>query len=81
MPRVILTGTLKQLTGGEGELELDVGNVRQLFKALGQRYPALADQLDDGYAVAINGQIFQDDWFAPIAADAEVHVLPKIGGG
>ena len=32
-------------------------------------------------AVAIDGNIHQDAWFAKIAADSEVHLMPAIGGG
>jgi len=79
--RVVLNGNLKQLCAGESEFELDVNDVRQLFAALGARYPALAPHLEGGIAVAIDGEIFQDAWFAAIGPDSEVHVIPKIAGG
>ncbi len=41
MIRVVLSGNLRKFTGGETEVELEAGNVRQLFRALGERYPAL----------------------------------------
>ena len=41
----------------------------------------IAPHLEDGLAVAIDGQIYQDTWLEPIPADAEVHVLPQIAGG
>ena len=81
MARVVLSGTLKELAGGAAEIELEAGNVRQLLRVLGERYPALAPHLDDGYAIAIDGQIFQDAWFAPIGPDSEVHLVPAIRGG
>jgi hypothetical protein len=34
-----------------------------------------------GYAIAIDGEIFQDAWFAPIGPDSEVHRVPVIRGG
>jgi len=81
LARVVLSGTLKELAGGAAEIELEAGNVRQLLRVLGERYPALAPHLDDGYAIAIDGQIFQDAWFAPIGPDSEVHLVPAIRGG
>ena len=81
MPRVILSGTLKQLAGGAESLVVDAGNVRQLLRALAERFPALAPHLDAGYAVAIDGVIVQDDWFAPIGPESEVHLVPAIRGG
>ena len=56
-------------------------DVRQLLRALGERYPQLAPHLESGYAIAIDGEIFQDAWFAPIQPDSEVHLVPAIRGG
>jgi molybdopterin converting factor small subunit len=81
MPRVVLSGTLSQLAGGATEIELDARDVRQLLRALGERFPALAPHLEGGYAVAIDGEIFQDAWFAPIGPDSEVCLVPAIRGG
>ncbi len=81
MARVVLTSTLGRFTGGETELELEVASVRQLFRQLGERFPELAPHLEEGLAVAIDGQIYQDAWLEPISADSEVHLLPQIAGG
>jgi molybdopterin converting factor small subunit len=81
LARVILSGTLRQLAGGDAHVEIEARDVRQLLRALGERYPALAPHLDSGYAIAIDGEIFQDAWFAPIEEDSEVHLVPAIRGG
>ena len=81
MARVVLSGTLKQLAGGEAELKVAARDVRQLLRELGERFPALAPHLETGYAIAIDGEIFQDAWFAPIGPDSEVHLVPAIRGG
>ena len=81
MARVVLSGTLKELAGGDAEIEVAAQNVQQLLRELGERYPALAPHLDTGYAIAIDGEIFQDAWFAPIGPDSEVHLVPAIRGG
>ena len=81
MAKVVLTRGLTQFTGGERELELDAPNIRQLLRALGERYPSLAPHLKDGVAIAIDGEIFQDAWLEPIPPDSEVHVIPQIVGG
>lgn len=81
MAHVVLTGNLRQLTGGESEFDLPVTNVRKLFEALTERFPEILPHLEEGIAVAIDGEIFQDAWFEPIAPEAEVHLMPKIGGG
>ena len=81
MARVHLSGTLRQLAGGVSEIELDARDVRHLLRTLGERYPELAPHLESGYAIAIDGEIFQDAWFAPIRPDSEVHLVPAIRGG
>ena len=60
MARVVLVGNLAQLTGSESSFEIDARNVRKLLDELGRRFPALAPHLEEGIAVAIDGEIFQD---------------------
>jgi sulfur-carrier protein len=81
MAQVTLIGNLRQFTGGETQLSVDAKNVRQLFSKLGLLHPALAPHLEQGLAVAIDGQIYQDALFQEIGPDAEVHILPQIAGG
>lgn len=82
MARLILSGTLQTLAGGEAIVEIDARNVKQLLRMLSERYPALAPHLEqDSFAIAIDGEIFQDVWFAPIGPDSEVHLIPAIRGG
>ena len=81
MARIVLTGNLQLHTEGVSELELDVNTIRQLMRQLTTRYPGLPAHFEDEVAVSIDGTIHQDDWFAEIGPDSEVHLLPKIGGG
>jgi molybdopterin converting factor small subunit len=81
MAHVTLTGNLRQYTGGVAELDVDAATVNQLFRHLGHKYPALAPHLEQGLAVAIDGQIYQDALLQEIGAQSEVHVLPQIAGG
>ena len=81
MATVTLVGNLKQYTGGVAELDVDAADVRKLFKALAQQFPELAPHLEDGLAVAIDGQIYQDAWLEPIGPDSSVQILPQIAGG
>jgi len=81
MARVVLVGNLAQLTGGVAEFQLAVTSVKQLFQQLGELHPALAPHLEEGVAVAIDGQIYQDTLLEPIGPDSEVFVLPQIAGG
>ena len=81
MARVVLVGSLTQLTGGTAELDLPVTSVKQLFAQLTERYPEIERHLAEGVAVAIDGQIYQDALFEAIGPNSEVFILPQIGGG
>ncbi|MFZ4809578.1 MAG: MoaD/ThiS family protein [Hyphomicrobiaceae bacterium] len=81
MAHVTLIGNLAQFTGGVTAVDVSARSINQLFRELSERFPALAPHLQDGLAVAIDGQIYQDDLLTEIAPDSEVHILPQIAGG
>ncbi|MBI2961902.1 MAG: MoaD/ThiS family protein [Betaproteobacteria bacterium] len=81
MARIVLSGNLAAVTGGETEIALEVGNVRQLFQALAEHYPGLPENFAEDLAVAIDGEIYQDALLEPIRNDSEVILFPKIAGG
>jgi molybdopterin synthase sulfur carrier subunit len=81
MARVVLVGNLVQLTGGVAEFDLEATSVKHLFRLLSERHPELARHLEEGVAVAIDGQIYQDALLEPIGPDSEVFVIPQIAGG
>ena len=81
MAKVALSSALAPYTNGVLELELDVANVRQLFSALGARFPELQPQLEEGIAVAIDNEIYQDALLQPIPPGSEVVLITKIAGG
>jgi len=35
----------------------------------------------EGMAVAIDGEIYQDAYLAPLRPENEIYLIPKIGGG
>ena len=81
MARVTLVGNLAQVTGGVAEFDVSATSVQQLFRQLAELHPALAPHLEEGVAVAIDGQIYQDSLLEPIGPDSEVFLLPQIAGG
>ena len=81
MARVVLIGNLAQLTGGVAEFNVSAASVKQLFDKLTELHPELGPHLQEGVAVAIDGQIYQDTLLQPIEPDSEVFILPQIAGG
>ena len=82
MPKVVITGSAGQrFTGGQTELEVAATTFRRLVLELESRFPGLGKQVEEGMAVAIDGEIFQDAYLAPLNPDSEIYLIPKIGGG
>ncbi|HEX3404039.1 MAG TPA: MoaD/ThiS family protein [Acetobacteraceae bacterium] len=82
MPRVVISGTsCQRFTGGKTELEVTATNFRRLVVELEQRFPGLGKQVEDSMAIAIDGEIYQDAYSAPLNPDSEIVLIPKIGGG
>jgi len=79
--RVVLVGNLAQLTGGVASFDLAATSVKHLFELLTERHPELGPHLQEGVAVAIDGQIYQETLHEPIEPDSEVYVIPQIAGG
>jgi sulfur-carrier protein len=86
MPRVILTGSIRQHAGGLGAVEVGGATVRAAVKGLEALHPALRGWVVDergalrrhvklfhrGSAVALD---------APLRPDDELHVVAAISGG
>jgi sulfur-carrier protein len=82
LPRIILSGmAARRFTGGLTEFDVEADTVRRMIVELDRRYPGLGNQIDEGMAVAIDGEIFQDAYQARLNPDSEVVLIPKIGGG
>jgi sulfur-carrier protein len=82
MPRVVISGqAARRFTGGLTELEVEANTVRRLILELDRRFPGLGHQIDEGMALAIDGEIYQDAYLAPLKPESEIVLIPKIGGG
>ena len=81
MARVVVGSECWPFTGGASNFDIPATTVRALIDALDARFPGLGDLVDRRMAFAIDGVIHQDAWFADIGADAEVVLIPRIGGG
>ena len=82
MPHVVMTGiAARRFTGGQSEFDVEANTVRRMITELNRRFPGLGHQIDEGMAVAIDGEIYQDAYLAPLNPDSEINLIPKIGGG
>ncbi len=81
MATISLSNELKPYTGGATLLSLEVASVRQLFEELAECFPQLQPYLENGIAVAIDGEIYQDALLQPIRRESEVLLFSKIAGG
>jgi molybdopterin converting factor small subunit len=83
LPKVIIAsgGSCHQFTGGKTEFEVQATTFRQLVRELEQKYPGLGSQVEEGMAVAIDGEIFQDAYHVELKPGSEIVLIPKIGGG
>ena len=83
MPKVVLSSgsAAQQLAHGQTEFEVEATTFRRLVLELEQRFPGLGKQVEEGMAVAIDGEIFQDSYSAVLKPGSEIYLIPKIGGG
>ena len=82
MPRVVIAGiAARRFTGGLSEFEVEANTVRRMIAELDRRFPGLGRQIDEGMAVAIDGEIYQDAYQAELKPGSEIVLIPKIGGG
>ena len=81
MVQVRIWGSLAAMTEDQTEVEIEATTLRELLDGLAARYPAIRPQLDRGVSVAIDGRIYNDNWFQPISPDSEVVLLARLKGG
>lgn len=82
MPHVKFSGTsCLPFTGGRTELEVRADTFRRLVRELEERFPGLGKQVEEGMAIAIDGEIYQDAYGVALKPDSEIYIMPKIAGG
>ncbi len=81
MLEVNLSGSLRDAADGAASISIEAATIRELLRKLVERCPRMQSRIDEGVAVAINGEIFRDSWAEPIPEGAEIFLLPRIRGG
>jgi molybdopterin converting factor small subunit len=78
--KVYLPGGLSAHTGGVDVVEIDAPRVQDLTRALAARFPGLAGELEH-FAVAVDGEIYNDAPYHALKPDSEVYFIPRVAGG
>ncbi len=87
MPLVFIPAQLRGLTGGESQIELPAGSVREVVEELEARFPGMKERLCQGDELAPGLQLSIDHVMssrglrAKVSPRSEVHFLPAFGGG
>ncbi|MEE4145603.1 MAG: MoaD/ThiS family protein [Halieaceae bacterium] len=79
--KVSYMSSLRSALGGAESLEIEATTLRQLMSKLLAKYPRLQKHLDEGIALAVNGEIYRDNWDVEIREGTEVYLMPRIQGG
>ena len=75
MPEVELFAGLRDAVEGAKSVQVEGTTIRELLQNIAREYPSLHKRIEQGVAVAIDGDIYRDDWDQPIPEGAEVVLL------
>jgi molybdopterin converting factor small subunit len=81
MVSVTFISTFRPALGGADALEIEAKTLRELMRKLVKKYPRLQKHIDEGIALAIDGEIYRDNWDVEIPDCSEVYLMPRIQGG
>jgi len=81
MVNVSFISSFRPTLGGAQGLEIEATTLRELMRILVAKYPRLQSHIDDGIVLAINGEIYRDNWDVEIQDGSEVYLMPRIQGG
>ena len=71
----------RPLHGRVKEFEIEARNLRGVIKRLDELYPGLGEHLVKETTVAIDGEIYEVDYFQAVRPGCEIFFIPKIEGG
>ena len=87
MATLLIPRPLRPLVGGAERLDAPGGTLAEVFRNLDGSWPLLRERIFDGdhvqpgVALAVNGEIDSYPLHEPLAANAEVAIIPAVGGG
>ena len=81
MIKVFLGSNLKNFTNGVEELEVEATSVKSLISEMDRQFPGIADALESGFALAIDGEVIANPGYEKLAEVSEVRFLSPMRGG
>ena len=81
MVNVSFISSFRSALGGADTLEIEATTLRELMRILVVKYPRMQKHIDEGIALAIDGEIYRDNWDVEIRDGSEVFLMPRIQGG
>ena len=81
MIKIFLGSNLKNFTNGVEELEVEATSVKSLIAEMDRRYPGIADALESGFALAIDGEVIANPGYEKLEEVSEVRFLSPMRGG
>ena len=81
MIKVFLGSNLKNITNGVEELEVEATSVKSLIAELDRQYQGIADALESGFALAIDGEVIANPGYEKLTKVSEVRFLSPLQGG
>ena len=81
MVKVVIWGSLRAVTDGEAEVEVEAATFKDVITQLEAKHPGLKPRIERGVSLAIDGTIYREAWFMPVRPDSEVVLMPLMVGG
>ena len=81
MVEVNLWSGLRAFADGHETVIVEARNVGEVLSGLAEAYPGLAEIIEEGVSVSVDGRIIADSLIEPVQPDSEVWLLRRLSGG
>ncbi len=87
MAKVFVPALMRKLAGDEPVVEVPGATLREVMDNLGEAYPGMKELIVEngrvrpGLQLAVDGVLSATGLMAQVPENAEVHILPALGGG
>ena len=79
--KVHLWSGLRDLAGGQEAVQVRAATIGQMLDALVADHPGLAEPIEAGVSVSVDGKIYAFGLTQPVTEDSEIYLLQRIRGG